>query len=78
MLSKHLHLTGGGMGGEETGPYLAEISVCISAVTSCLLTCDRGDVAGRTGGSSVETASSNAVMRSMVGVRLVASSAWRF
>lgn len=49
-----------------------------SAVTSCLFTCDRGDVAGRTGGSSVETASSSAVMRSMVGVRLVASSAWRF
>lgn len=49
-----------------------------SAVTHCLFTCDRGDVAGRTGGSSVETTSSRAVKSSVVGVRLVASSAWRF
>lgn len=47
-------------------------------VPSCLFTCDRGEVAGRTGGSSVETAVSSAAMRSMVGVRLVASSALRF
>lgn len=47
-------------------------------VPSCLFTCDRGEVAGRTGGSSVETAVSSAAMRSVLGVRLVASSAWRF
>lgn len=46
-------------------------------VPSCLFTCDRGEVAGRTGGSSVETAVSSVEMRSMVGARLVASSAWR-